>query len=223
MKIIISGGHTRLDYLVRELRSFRHELVVVNSDLQACRTLRKNHKDVAIIHGNPLDLSVLKDVNLRGIELSITLLNSDKDNFSMSMLMKRHFEIPYLMSTVNNPENIEMFEANGIRRILDIPNLLANTIVNAINFKEAAIVVPFPDRNITMMEVPVNSDSSFIGSPVMELKLPEDSTVTCIVKSDASIIFDLDTKLEADDRLVIVARPKMKAKIMKCVQGHEIT
>lgn len=223
MKILISGGHTRLDYLVKELRTYKHELIVVNSDLQACRTLRKNHKDVTIIHGNPLDLTVLKDTKLRDIDLSITLMNSDKDNFALSMLLKRYFEILYLMSSVNNPENIKMFEENGIRRILDVPKLLANTIVNAINFKEASIVAPLPRRDVTMMEIPVNSESSFIGSPAKDLKIPEDSRISCIVKPDDSITFDLETKLEAEDRLIVVAKPKMKAKIMKSVQGHEIT
>ncbi len=223
MKILISGGHTRLDYLVDELRSFKHELIVVNSDLQACRTLRKNHRDVTIIHGTPLDLTVLNDAKLRDIDLSIALLNSDKDNFALSMLLKRYFEIPYLMSSVNNPENIAMFEENGVRRILDVPKLLASNIVNAINFKDASIVSPLPKRDITMMEVPVNSDSSFIGSPAKDLKMPEESIITCIVKPDESIIFDMETRLEVEDRLIIVAKPKMKSKIMKSVQGHEIT
>lgn len=221
MKIVISGGHSRTDYLVAALRKEKHDVVVINSDLQACRTLRKAYKDITIIHGEPFDLSVLESINLKNTDVSVALMQSDDENFVVSMLLKRHYNAEHALSIVNNPENIELFEHYGVSKVVDLPKLLAMTIVDRLHFDDIRRVKPFEDRKTMMYELPVRKGTGIIGQRVRDVNVPKGAHISALFRGEETLVPDETTVIEQGDTVLVVSIKPNETDIRESLVTHE--
>ena len=99
MKILIAGGQNEADFIIKMFKEEKHQLVVINSDLNYCKLLsRENH--IKVYSGDPTQISVLTDAGIQDCDLVVSLCSKDEDNFVIcqiaSKVLHSHFVSPPL-------------------------------------------------------------------------------------------------------------------------------
>ena len=101
MKIVIAGGKSKADYLIRLLLGKKHRLVVINDDADYCAYLSQQHK-IPVICGDPCKLYVLDEADIGDSDIIIALKPEDADNLAICQTAKRVYRVrkPWRLSAI---------------------------------------------------------------------------------------------------------------------------
>ncbi|MEL7606748.1 Trk system potassium uptake protein TrkA [bioreactor metagenome] len=127
MKILLVGGHTKLSYLAKLLKSSGHDVTIVNADKQLCEMLSDSHEVFAIC-GDGTKSSVLESANAAKMDAVIALTGNDASNLIICEISKKQFNIKTTLSIVNNPQNINMFKELGVDKCISAIQIFADFI-----------------------------------------------------------------------------------------------
>jgi trk system potassium uptake protein TrkA len=217
MKIVIAGGSSEADYLVRMLQRKNHQLVIINNDRDYCEYL-SNLTGIAVFYGDPSKDYVLSDAHAHQADVLIALTESDADNLIICQLGKRLFSIRRCVATVTNPKNVDVFRRLGINHALSATYLIAQNIERASMIDNLINTVSMEEDRIVINEIEVKSDSHLVGKTLRDLKPDFDFNISCIFRSPAVIIPNGSTKVEANDKLVLVAAHADQDRIIEYVK-----
>lgn len=136
----------------------------------------------------------------------IATTEQDDYNLSVCITARNTFGIKHLISLVNMPENVEMFQEQGIDSINKI-----NTAVEAINHM---IFSPDGYAMFTGQEEEVNvadvwlTNADYDNVAIRSLKLPGDTLIVYIKRNKEAIIPHGDTILRYNDHITLAGDPK---------------
>lgn len=127
MKAVLTGGSSRVDYLLHALIAHQVAVAVVNPDKALCERLAARY-DITVVNGNPTDRPVLEDADIQGFDVLIALSDSDEENLVACQLAQRYFGIAHQICVVSDPTNVTVFRKIGIDLVIDSTSLLASAI-----------------------------------------------------------------------------------------------
>lgn len=127
MRAVLTGGNSRIDYLLHALIANHVAVAVVNPDKALCERLAARY-DMTVVNGSPTDRPVLEDADIQGFDIVIALSDDDAENLVTCQLAKRYFSIEHQICVVNNPANVAVFRKLGIDTVIDSTSLLASAI-----------------------------------------------------------------------------------------------
>lgn len=204
MKIVIAGGNSEADYLVRLLLKKHHQLVVINENRDFCEYLSLN-TGVSVFYGDPSKDYVLSDANAHHADVLIALTESDADNLIICQLGKQLFFISRCVATVSNPKNVDVFRRLGINHALSATYLIAQNIERASVIDNLVTTISMEEDRIVINEVEVMPESHLVGKMLRDLKPDFEFNISCIFRNPSVIIPNGSTKVEARDKLVLVS------------------
>ena len=219
MHIAIAGGYEQTDFLIENLRQNGHRLTVINENLEYCKKLSARH-DLPVFHGDPTRYYVLKDAEIDGADVLVSLSEHDENNLTVCQFAKKCFHIDHTVCTVRNPKNVALFQALGVDHVLSSTHMVAKFLTEAATVQDLVETLPLEDNRVNLFSVVLKGDETCIGKTLMQMTLPESTIIGCIIRRDGSMVIPSgNDTLENGDKLYILTSPGRQEKVLKALKG----
>ncbi|MEG1547476.1 MAG: TrkA family potassium uptake protein [Clostridia bacterium] len=208
MKITIVGGGKVGYYLVKTLMAEKHEIMLIESNLEHCERIAAElgGKHVEVTHGDGTDVNCLRESGIHHTEALIAVTGHDQTNFVACQLAKEYFGVSRTISRVNNPKNIRVFEKLGVDSVISSTARIAGIINQELDWTDVNRLLKCKATGVRIREATVEPGSSFAEKCLMELGLPKGMILVSVIRGDEAIIPSGDTRLHTGDSVIIMGQ-----------------
>jgi len=220
MKVVIIGGERIAYFLAKSISSKGYRIYVVNKDAQLCEDFARNLKAV-IVHGDASKRSVLEQLDIEEDDIIVVLTNKDKENLIITQLARKIFGVKNIVTLINNPDNIELFNKLGITAAVSTTTMLQRAVENLLFGKELEEFLSLEGGKLAFLKIEIPENSNVIGKKLKDIGLPHDCVVGGILRKGEVIIPHGDTILDVGDILFIVAVPNVQTEIVNLLTGEK--
>lgn len=206
---IVIVGMGKLGYKLAEtLTSKENNITVVDiSDTALSRAV--NRLDVLAVQGNGTQLQLLKDLDMKRIDLVVAVTNSDEINV-LVCLMAKDLGCDRVAARVRNPEyatQIDYFkEQLGVDFITNPELDTALDIARYILRGYSAHMESFAGGKVGLFEVPIKALPRLIGKKLQDIDVFDQMLVAALYRNGEVIIPSGTTDLQGEDTLYLMGR-----------------
>lgn len=220
MKIVIAGGDSKADFIIKLLRDDRHKVVVINEEKTYCEYLATVH-NIPIIFGDPCKKHILDNADIKDFDVMISLKNSDADNLEICQMADKLYNIKKTVCVVSNPHNVEIFKKLGINSPISATYAVANLIEQASTLDSFMKSLELEEEKIVITEIVIEPHFLSINKKIMELELPKNLIIGSIIRDGKLIIPNGSTELLVEDKLIIISSKEDQIKAVDVIGGKE--
>ncbi|RJX24120.1 MAG: TrkA family potassium uptake protein [Acholeplasma sp.] len=217
MRVVITGGKHEADYIVQRLKEEHHQLIVINNDRQFAEYISTNN-DIQVFPGDPTKSYTLSDAECEYADVLLALSDSDTDNYITCVTAKKLFNIRKTVAKVRNPKNVDLFKKLGVDSVISSTYLMAQSILNESSVENIIKTLSIEDEKIVMIEIGVEDDYAIENQRIMDVTFPRNINISCIFRDPHVIIPKGDTRIKANDKLIIITTPSEKEEIIDFIQ-----
>lgn len=222
MKILIVGvgkiGGTLLASLVEE----GHDIVAIDASASVLEEIT-NVYDVMSICGNGADSDILEEAGAGTADVFIAVTGSDEFNMLACFSAKR-MGAKHTVARIRKPEyndrSLEFLRKNlELDLAINPERLCAHDLFNILKFPSALKIESFTRRHFEMVEFRLKDDSALDGMTLAELraKYPARVLISCVRRGEETIIPSGAFRLQAQDRIGIIAPPQEVQKFFRAI------
>ncbi len=166
MKVIIVGGGRVGSHLATLLLELGHVVRLVESRPDVITRLHREIPTEAIIEGDALDPSVLRNAGIEGAQVLVTCTPDDAANLAVGFLAKSQFGVPRVIGRVNNPRYAWLFEpVLGIDVALNQADILARLIEEEMSLGDMMPLLKLRRGEYMLVEEKVPESGAGTGDP----------------------------------------------------------
>ena len=217
-KIIIIGGETQTRSLAEALLLKNHYVTVVSSNAILCQRLSEiNGLNVILGDGRLTD--VLEDADINEYDIAVTMFDHDADNVVTCQLCKKVYGVGKTISLVSDVKRKPLFDAVGVDSVICATDMVATTLEQQTLTEEISRIVPTTDARLRISEIVVRA-SGIVGKRLMDLHLPSQTIIGCIIRHDEVIIPNGSTVIYAGDNLLLITTAEKENEAVKVLTGR---
>lgn len=223
MRLVLIGGGETIEtiYFLSKLFVQRgHKVTVVNPHPTEAQMLSRQ-VDAMVILGDGSDPAVLEEAGARRADAVLSLTPYDPDNLVACQIAQKLYGVPRTMALVNDPDNEEVFRQLGIDLIFSATRIIGSIIEGQTIHDEITHIFPADEGRLHVTEVVLGQEAPAAGKRLLELELPEESLVACIIREGQTIVPKGDSLLQVADRLILIALPENQEMILRTLAGDE--
>ena len=217
--VLLVGSFTKARSLAGSLTQKGYHVTIINASPQECEILAKL-RGVHVILGDGTKPYVLEDADARNMDIAIALTPRDSDNLVICQLCKKKFHVPKTVSVLNDPKKTEFFYQMGVDSVVCTTNVITGIIEQQAFMDEMATVIPLADGSPGIAEVPIPAGAPSVGRKLMELELPAEVILGCILRNGRGLIPRGDTRIHAGDIIVLISSKKQEMPAIKKLTGR---
>jgi len=199
MRAVFVGAGSLAVMTAKSLLKRGHEVVIIERDKERIETLSET-LDCGVLHGDGSKPAILKEADPSHTDLLFCLTGDDQANI-LASLVSQSLGFKRVVTKIDDPE----LEHICIELGLDDTIIPARTIGRFLADK-------FEGRDPLELSTMIRDEAriySFVlpdefKGTVASLELPDDARLVCIYRQSKLIIPDGDTKLAADDDVVVI-------------------
>ena len=219
MNILIIGGRKKAWFLTKAFTEKHHRVTVINKDKDYCEKLSTDFAKATVMVGDGSRPFILEDADAKRMDIVIALTDSDADNLVICQLCKKVFKVPRTMSIVSSPQNVEIFSKLGVDTTVSSVALLTSIIEQRAFDEDIKNFLPIGSGEVVILEIEVQSDSPICNKKLLEAEIPQDATISCIIRNGTPIIPKGFTEIYEGDKLVVVAISEKQEKVLDIILG----
>ena len=199
---VVGGGNTglRLAKLLEE-KNYSVKLAERNED--RCLYLADVLNNTLVLRGNGTDQVFLKEENIGDMDAVVTVTGSDEENVLIGLLAKS-LGVGHTVVRINKKEYHPLVESVGLRFYVNPRTAAVNSILRYIRRGKVMASVSLSDQ-AEVIEIVAQPNSKLLSAPLSELGMPKGALVLALVRGDEAIIPNGRQKIQANDRVVILA------------------
>jgi trk system potassium uptake protein TrkA len=215
MYIIIVGGGRVGYYLTKALLNEGHEILLLEERREICDSISKELGSV-VLHGDGCETSTLEAAGTARADMLISVTGDDEDNLVSCQVAKYRFKVPRTLARVRNPKNESIFKKLGIETSISSTSIILEHIENEVPSHPLTHLLSIREKGLELLNVKIQDDSPSIGKSLKELSLPEDVTISLIIRKERKpIVPSPTTTIEAEDQIIVVAPADSEEEIKK--------
>ncbi len=207
MYVLIVGGGKVGFHLGRMLLGKQHEVTIVEQRPARAQLLQGLIGDVLLVGDGTLP-SVLEAAGCARADIVAAVTGDDAANLLIAALAARHFGAGRTIARLNDPRNEPLFRLCGVEGMVSSSSILAELIEREVTAARVRTLLAFPNGGAAIVEVDLSPHSTAADRPVREVPWPPDSLLILILHRGDVRIPSGDTRIEAGDRLLLVAPPE---------------
>ncbi|MBK6744879.1 MAG: Trk system potassium transporter TrkA [Hydrogenophilales bacterium] len=219
-RVMIAGGGNIGRRLARSLEQ-TYQVKLIEENKKHAAKLSEELSNTLVLAGNATDEALLAQENIEDIDVFCALTNDDEDNIMSSLLAKR-LGARKVISLINRSTYVDLLQGGEIDIALSPAQATIGPLLTHIRRGDMTVVHSLRRGAAEAMEVVVHGDtksSKLIGRSLEEITLPEGVSIGAILRGDEVIIAHHDTRIVAEDHLIIfVPNKRMIAKVEKLFQ-----
>lgn len=218
MKIMLVGGHQKVNFLAKSLKAKRHKVTVINESFEWCQFLSDTH-GIVTVHGDGTKPFVLEDAGAAEMDTLIALSNVDATNLVVCEIAKKQFHVKNTITVVNNPKNVQVFKKLGISKCISATQMISDVIEQEAVIEDLKSYLPIDDGTIAVYQIRVCETSRALEKPIWEIGFPKDCIIGCVIRDGQSFIAKGNTKLKPDDTVVILSTSHAMEQAVSLLSG----
>lgn len=208
-RVLIAGGGNIGKRLALALEK-QCNIKIIESNAERALEISEELKHAYVLLGDAADEDLLIEENVEQIDVFCALTNADEANIISCMLAKR-LGAKTVMALINRAAYVDLVQRDVIDIAISpqqatIGSLLAHVRrgdvvkVHALRrgAAEAIEAIAHGDRN----------SSKVVGRTLDDIELPPGTTIGAIVRGEAVIMVHHDTRIEAEDHIIMIVTNK---------------
>lgn len=218
MRVIIAGAGTLGQEMAMALTAAKNEVTLVDQDDQLVERL-KGHMRAQVLHGDACEPTVLEEAGALKADVLVATTDGDEDNLVISLLAKRHFDVPRVVARVNSPENHWLFNDRwGVDVAVSASSTLLSLIQEATGSADTVGLLELGKAGVRLIETTLTEESSAVGKTLSEIKLPAGSIVATVIRSGEPNVPGGSFELEVGDEVLVVSEHATEAEVRTLFQ-----
>lgn len=210
--IIVGGGNIGTHLASRIERETNIKVRLIENDPNRAEKAVMQLRRTIVIQGDGLSAEILEEAGINGADFLIALTNDDKTNLLISNLAKR-LGTDRVLALVNSPELAQLSRDLRVDVVLDPRALTVSQILQHMRRGRIINLHSFENGGAEATEGVVLERSPLIGNALGYDDLPEGITAAAIIR-DGDVIFPHpDTKVRAQDRVILFYEQDMTRKV----------
>ena len=207
MYVIIIGagrtGSTVIDLATQD----DHEVVVIERDTELAEEVSATY-DCLVINADAASKDVLLEAGIEETDALISTTENDSVNLMVTMFGKQ-YGVETLVSSINDPADMELFEDLGISIVESPHQLNGQYLYRAVQHPAIQEFMPIAG-DAEIFEATVAEGAPVDGLSLIEADredlLPEETIIVAILRGDDLLIPQGETNIQANDIVTIFAR-----------------
>ncbi len=214
MDVIIVGGGKMGRYLLNELDSKGHNVVIVEQDENKCQKL-KSRFDADTVNGDGAEPEVLKEAGIESADVLLAVTKDDQDNLVICQIAERQFDVPRTFTTVNTPGNERLFDWLGVNVAVSSASILAAMVDQEVRVSDLKGLLSQGHRNLSLDRLSVAEGAEVAGEKLKDMDLPPEVLLVTVLRGDQALVPRGNTKLLAGDMVIYLVRDENAPKVEK--------
>jgi trk system potassium uptake protein len=203
-RVMIAGGGKTGYYLAKKLDDFGIGVKIIELSRERCEYLTDMLSNVLILHGDATDPNLLREENLDEMDAFVAVTGFDEENLLLSLMAKQH-GIEDVVAKVSRKSYAALIETLGVSMVLNPMDMCATDILRYIQKSGILIFSQLIQGQAEFIEIWAERGMPLTEKPLWELELPEGVIIAAIHRKNKIIIPDGNTRIEDDDRVMILS------------------
>lgn len=217
MKIVIAGGDSKAEYIIKSYKSRKNQLVVINPNKAVVERLRTACQ-IKVFHGAPWSRLAFEQANAFDADIFIALCEEDTDNYAACLMAKRMFNAKKTICVVDNPSNVEYFKQLGLDAVISSTYLLAQNIMSESSMETLTKTLSLDDNRVTVIEKVILSKYAICNKAIKDIRFPKYASIAAIYRNYQIIIPNGLIVIQPKDTLLMVTTPNNSRNLLKYVE-----
>jgi trk system potassium uptake protein len=218
MYIVIVGGGRIGRYVARDMVSRGHEVTVIELEAGRVESLVAE-AGVLVIEGDAADLRYLEQAHVERADVFVATTHEDDANLVACQLARVEFGPGRIISRVNDPKNVDIFQQLGIEAVSST-RLISELIENEFSVGELIHLSSLRGGRLSLVEVRVpEGDSAPPARRLDEIRLPDDAVVVLVLRGEETLIPRGGTHIVAGDEVIALTGPTSGDALVAALRG----
>ncbi|MBX2834172.1 MAG: Trk system potassium transporter TrkA [Micavibrio sp.] len=205
-RIIIAGGGnigTGLAHIMRE-RKRGVDIKIIDRNKERAEHLSQLFDDVIILNGSALEQNILDEASISYADTFIAVTNDDESNILGSLLAKQ-YGCKRVITLVNNEVYSPLVGPLGVDAMVSPRSLIVATIMQHVRRGRIKGLYNLRDGFAEVLEAEVSQNSGLVNTSIMDINMPHEIVVGCIIRDGEFIKPDPSVVIRAGDTVIILA------------------
>lgn len=219
-KIFIIGGKTQARSLAESLLMKKYDVTVVNNDENFCQRVAEM-EGINVIYGDGSRVDVLEDADINQCDVAIAMNDHDADNLVVCQLCKKIFGVKKTVAMVSDANRTTLFYQMGVDSVICATSAITSLLEQQTIADEVNHVIPVTEGRIRISELLVAENSEMVGKKLVDINLPKEAIIGCVIRDNENIIPRGDTIIKANDMLLLLASAACEEKAIRIITGKK--
>jgi trk system potassium uptake protein TrkA len=213
--VIVGGGNIGLLIAQRIEKEFPGVTAkLIEIDKKRAEFIAEALEDTVVLNGDALEPEILEEVNVEAAETLIAVTNEDEVNVFASLLAKQA-GCRRTITLVNGTTYNTLVTSLGIDVVVNPVAITVSTILQHLRRGRIRAVHSLREGIGEIIEAVALETSGLVGTPIKEIKLPSGALFGALVRDGEVIVPRGTTVVNANDRVILFARPQAVKKVEK--------
>ncbi|MCK4304039.1 MAG: Trk system potassium transporter TrkA [Candidatus Eisenbacteria sp.] len=215
-KAVIAGDGRTAILLCDALKSWVEDVTLVDPDQAHGLRAAENLGGVEVIHGDPTERDVLREVNVAGSDIFVGAGRATTPNV-MSALLARSEGTPKVAAISYEPQSNRLFREIGVQHVVSPRRAVAREIMDLIHRGRMSMELQLRDLDIESIEILAEPGSKITSGPLRKVwqTFRSKAIAGAVVHEGVPLIPGGDTRIKEGDSVIVVTQPKSARKIEK--------
>jgi trk system potassium uptake protein TrkA len=216
--IVVGAGRLGSEMADALSASGRNEVTVIESDRLLADRLKGTSK-ARVLHGDAADPTVLEVAGALKAEVLVAVTGEDQVNLVVSLLAKRHFDVPKVVARVNDSDNHWLFTDHwGVDVAVSASATLLSLIQEATSVADTVGLLRLGRAGVGLIETTLTEQSSAVGKSLSDLHLPGGAIVAAILRGGEPTVPGGSFVMENGDEILVISESATEDDIRKVFQ-----
>ena len=215
-RVMLAGGGNIGGQLAAMLEK-DYQVKVIEAFPKRARELSDMLDSAIVLLGDAANPDLLTEESIESMDVFCALTNDDEANILSSMLAKR-MGAKKVMSLINRGAYVDLVESGLIDIAISPHQVTIGALLAHIRRGDVVAVHALRRGSAEAIEAIAHGDktsSKVVGRSIEQIKLPEDTSISAIVRGDKVIIAHHDTVIESEDHVILFLTDKRKIKAVE--------
>lgn len=179
MYIVIAGIGLVGSELTHRLVENKHDVVVIDSDAEACENIYAEFGVVAI-NGDVARVDILEQAGIQKADVLVAATGNDAVNLAAAVLA-RSFGVDQVIVRMRNPSYENAYKLAGVTSILRVTNLMVNQMLMEIEKPQVRRIMRIGGGKAVIYSVTIPEGAAVAGETVESIARSPDFPSRCVV------------------------------------------
>lgn len=210
--MILGGG--QIGSKAAQLLEDEINIKIVEKDKKKSTALAERLQKALVIQGDGRDLDLLAQEGIVDMDGFIAVTEDAETNI-ITCLMAKHLGVQKTIALVDNVDYVPLTQTIGLDALINKKLIAASNISRFIRKANILSIATLQGIDAEVFEYVVKENSKITSNAVKDLKFPKNAIIGGYIRNGIGHITLGDTKIEAGDKVVIVALPDDYSKVEK--------
>jgi trk system potassium uptake protein len=203
MHVIVAGGGTIGQRVAQAVHAAGNTVALVEES--PARAAELAARGLQVVTGNACAPGKLEAAGALHADVLVACTGRDEDNLIVSVMARRHFEVPRIVATVRDDANRWLFDASwGVDAAISAASALVTLIEEATGSAQTIRLADLAGSGLALVETNITAASAARGKTVADLRLPPGDTVATVVRHGRTVRADPALRFRTGDQVLVV-------------------